>query len=108
MVVQIKGLPAGSLIIAEIGADSAFKGTKAEVGDLIVAVNGEKMTTADVLLDKIENGNVGDKLTISLCRINQNYEISEFDVTVTLVEDTGNTEEIVTTTTFDWNQFFGY
>lgn len=108
MVVQIKGLPAGSLIIAEIGSDSAFKGTKAEVGDLIVAVNGEKMTTADVLLDKIENGNVGDKLTITLCRINQNYEIDEFDVTVTLVEDTGNSEEMMTTTTFDWNQFFGY
>ncbi len=108
MVVQIKGLPAGSLIIAEIGTDSAFKGTKAEVGDLIVAVNGEKMTTADVLLDKIENGNVGDRLTITLCRINQNYEIDEFDVTVTLVEDTGNTEEMMTTTTFDWNQFFGY
>lgn len=108
MVVQIKGLPAGSLIIAEISQDSAFKGTKAEVGDLIVAVNGEDMTTADVLLDKIENGKVGDKLTITLCRINQNYEISEFDVTVTLVEDTGNTEEMITTTAFDWNQFFGY
>ncbi|MBQ8782407.1 MAG: serine protease [Clostridia bacterium] len=108
MVVQIKGLPAGSLIIAEISADSAFTGTKAEVGDLIIAVNGEDMTSADVLLDKIENGNVGDKLTLTLCRINQNYEISEFDVTVTLVEDTGNTEEMMTTTTFDWNQFFGY
>ena len=66
------------------------------------------MTTADVLLDKIENGNVGDKLTLTLCRINQNYEIDEFDVTVTLVEDTGTTEEMITTTTFDWNQFFGY
>ncbi len=108
MVVQIKGLPADSLIIVEINSDSAFNGTKAQVGDLIVAVNGEKMTSADVLLDKIENGNVGDKLTITLCRINQNYEIDEFDVTVTLVEDTGNTEEMMTTTAFDWNQFFGY
>lgn len=108
MVVQIKGLPSGSIIIAEIDSQSAFKGTKAEVGDLIVAVNGEDMTSADVLLDKIENGNVGDKLTLTLCRINQNYEIDEFDITVTLVEDTGVTEEAVTTTAFDWNQFFGY
>lgn len=108
MVVQIKGLPSGSLIIAEISSDSAFKGTKAEVGDLIIKVNGEDMDSADVLLDKIENGNVGDKLTLTLCRINQNYEISEFDVTVTLIEDTGSTQEEVTTTTFDWNQFFGY
>ncbi len=108
MVVQIKGLPSGSLIIAEIDADSAFKGTKAEVGDLIIKVNGEDMTSADILLDKIENGNVGDKLTITLCRINQNYEISEFDVTVTLIEDTGKTQSQVPTTTFSWDQFFGY
>ncbi len=108
MVVQIKGLPAGSLIIADIGNNSAFRGTKAEVGDLIIAVNGEDMDTADVLLDKIENGSIGDKLTITLCRINQNYEISQFDVTVTLVEDTGEKDEQPTTTTFDWDQFFGY
>lgn len=108
MVVQIKGLPSGSLIIAEIDPDGAFKGTKAQVGDLITAVNGEKMDSADVLLDKIEKGKVGDKLTITLCRINENYEINEFNVTVTLVEDTGVIKEKMTTTAFDWNQFFGY
>ena len=109
MVVQIKGLPSGSLIIAEISENSAFKGTKAEVGDLITAVNGEEMTSADVLLDKIENGHVGDKLKLTLCRINQNYEISEFDVTVTLIEDDGKAEETTTSAQmFDWSQFFGY
>lgn len=106
MVVQIKGLPSGSLIIAKINSDSAFKGTKAQVGDLITKVNGEEMKTADVLLDKIENGNVGDKLTLTLCRISENYEISEFDVTVTLIEDNGQIEE--ETTTSPWNSFFGY
>ncbi len=114
MIVQLKGLPSGSLIIAEISQGSAFEGTKAEVGDLIIKVNGEDMSSADVLLDKIENGNVGDKLTLTLCRINQNYEISEFDVTVTLVEDTGVTESSTQSSsqnsgnTFDWDQFFGY
>ena len=106
MVVQIKGLPSGSLIIAKINSDSAFTGTKAQVGDLIIKVNGEEMKTADVLLDKIENGNVGDKLTLTLCRISENYEISEFDVTVTLIEDNGQTE--TETTTSPWNSFFGY
>lgn len=106
MVVQIKGLPSGSLIIAKINSDSAFTGTKAQVGDLIIKVNGEEMKTADVLLDKIENGNVGDKLTLTLCRISENYEISEFDVTVTLIEDNGQTE--AETTTSPWNSFFGY
>ena len=66
------------------------------------------MDSSDVLLEKIEKGKVGDKLTLTLCRINQNYEISEFDVTVTLVEDTGSSEGTTTTTSaFDWNQFFG-
>ncbi len=113
MIVQLKGLPSGSLIIAEISQGSAFTGTKAEVGDLIIKVNGEDMVSADTLLDKIEKGNVGDKLTLTLCRINQNYEISEFDVTVTLVEDTGVVEPTkqsaqTPNSSFDWDQFFGY
>ncbi len=115
MIVQLKGLPSGSLIIAEISQGSAFTGTKAEVGDLIIKVNGENMDSADILLDKIENGKVGDKLTLTLCRINQNYEISEFDVTVTLVEDTGTIESSSKVSgsqtpgeSFDWDQFFGY
>lgn len=109
MVVQIKGLPSGSLIIAKINNESSLKGTKAQVGDLITKVNGEDMNSSDVLLDKIENGKVGDKLTLTLCRISENYEISEFDITITLIEDTGAAEEEITTTSsFDWNQFFGY
>lgn len=108
MVVQIKGLPSGSLVIAKISDDSSLKGSKAQVGDLITKVDGKDMDSSDVLLEKIEKGKVGDKLTLTLCRINQNYEISEFDVTVTLVEDTGSSEGTTTTTSaFDWNQFFG-
>lgn len=108
MVVQIKGLPSGSLVIAKISDDSSLKGSKAQVGDLITKVDGKDMDTSDVLLEKIENGKVGDKLTLTLCRIDQNYQISEFDVTVTLVEDTGSSEDTTTATSaFDWNQFFG-
>ena len=93
MIVQIKGLPAGSVIIASISEDSSFKDTKVQVGDMITAVNGEKMTSADVLLDKIEKGSVGDKLKLSICRINtRTYEISEFTVEVTLVEDKGSSK----------------
>ena len=93
MIVQIKGLPAGSVIIASIAEDSAFKDTSVQVGDMITAVNGEKMTSADVLLDKIEKGSVGDKLRLSICRINtRTYEISEFTVEITLVEDKGSSK----------------
>ena len=56
MIAQIKGLPAGTLIINEIGSDSSLADTEARQYDMIVAVNGEDLTTADVLLEKIDNG----------------------------------------------------
>ena len=105
MIVQIKGLPAGSLIIADINADSDLVNTDARVGDLIIAVNGKELTTADVLLEEIDNGKVGDTLTLTLCRISSNYQTSEFNVKVKLVEDTGNTASVNEQTTSS-DQFF--
>lgn len=91
MIVQIKGLPAGSLIIADINADSDLANSNAQVGDLITAVNGKELSTSEVLLEAIENSKVGDTLTLTLCRISSNYQTKEFNVKVKLVEDTGNT-----------------
>lgn len=105
MVVAIKGLPTGSLIITEISDDSSFVGTKAEKGDMIIAVNGKNMDKSDVLLDLIDKGAVGDTLTLTLCRVNsKTYATSTFDVTIKLVEDKGSkvttTEE--STNTYDY------
>lgn len=106
MIIKLKDLPAGSLIIREISPDSSLAKTDAAVYDLIIAVDGEKLDTADVLLDKIENGKVGDKLTLTLCRIvDDNYRIEEFDVTATLVEDTGTETQEQTTQNY-WEQYF--
>ena len=100
MVVSIKGLPQGSLVIAGISADSSLADTKAEVGDLIIAVNGKDMNDSSVLLDLIETGAVGDTLTLTLCRIeSRTYKTSTFDVTITLVEDKGTSAEEEETTT---------
>ena len=99
MVVSIKGLPQGSLVIAGISADSSLTNTKAEVGDLIIAVNGKDMDDSSVLLDLIDTGAVGDTLTLTLCRIEQRtYKTTTFDVTIKLVEDRGDTVEEPTTT----------
>lgn len=92
MVVQLKGLPAGSLIIGEIEDGSAFTGTQAQKYDLITAVNGKPMTTADVLLDAVEKGKVGDTLKLTIYRISNNYKVTTFDVEVKLIEDKGSTE----------------
>ncbi len=96
IIVSIKGLPRESIIIAEIPEGSALSGTQAQVGDLIIAVNGKKMDSSDVLLDLIDTGAVGDTLTLTLCRVqDRSYETTTFDVTVQLVEDKGS----ITTTT---------
>ncbi len=111
-IAQINGLPAGTLIINEISNDSSLYGTEARQYDMIIAVDGKKLTTADVLLEKIDNGKVGDTFTLTLCRVNNDYTITKFDVDVTLVEDKG-TPQTTTTTSPQVNPFedfygFGY
>ncbi|MEE1011898.1 MAG: trypsin-like peptidase domain-containing protein [Acutalibacteraceae bacterium] len=87
MIAQIKGLPAGTLIIDKISEDSSLANTQVRQNDMITAVNGKPLTNADVLLEKIDSGKVGDRMTLTICRVNSDYSINEFDVEVTLVED---------------------
>ncbi len=97
MIAQIKGLPAGTLIINEIDPDSSLANTKVRQYDMITAVNGKPLTTADVLLELIDGGKVGDKFTLSICRVNSNYTFEEFDVEITLIEDKSSSEPVTTT-----------
>ncbi len=90
MVVAIKDLPAGTLYINEISPDSDLAKTEARKGDLITAVNGKSLDTANVLLQLIDEGKVGDVLELTLCRIGRNYQVTEFKVKVKLVEDKGS------------------
>ncbi len=106
MIAQLKNLPAGTLIINEISADSSLAHTKAQRYDMIIAVNGKELTTADVLIGMIDNGKVGDKLTLTLCRVNSNYNVETFDVEATLVEDRGETPETTTQQVIDPFEYF--
>lgn len=100
LVVSIKGLPQGSLVIAGISQDSSLKNTDAQVGDLIIGVNGKAMDDSSVLLDLIDTGAVGDTLTLTLCRVeSRTYKTTTFDVTITLVEDKGSSKQEEETTT---------
>lgn len=87
IIVKTHNLPANSIIIEEImiGSDLANKDVKS--GDMIIAVNGKDMDNDNVLMEAIEDGKVGDELTLTICRVDSNYNISTFDVTVKLVED---------------------
>ena len=112
MLVGVKELPAGSLIIQSINADSSLVGKGVTVGDLITKVNGKELETSDMLPKLIEQSKVGDKLTLTICHFDKNYQMSEFDVEITLVEDKGETENIEESTTasdyYYWNPFGSY
>ncbi len=87
IIVKANKLPAGSVVIQDIMNGSDLLNTEVKEGDMIIAVNGKELDTYDVLLKVIENGKVGDVLTLTICRIDANYNISKFDVSVKLVED---------------------
>jgi serine protease Do len=102
MYASIKGLPAGTIIVYSISEDSAFKDTDVQKGDMITAVNGKDLETSSSLSEVVESSSVGDKLTLTIVRlnVNDNYSAETFDVTVTLVENRGDTtatEEETTT-----------
>lgn len=112
MLVGVKGLPAGSIVIQSINADSSLAGKGVEVGDLITKVNGEELETTDTLPKLVEKSKVGDKLKLTICHFDKNYQMKEFDVEITLVEDKGEVENITEPTTnpeyYNWNPFGGF
>lgn len=83
-------LPDGSIVIASIAESSDLKG-KAEIGDIIIAANGNDLDTTDVLLDIIKDATIGTEFTLTLCRVTEDGKITKtFDITVVLVEDIGD------------------
>ncbi|MDR0314727.1 MAG: S1C family serine protease [Oscillospiraceae bacterium] len=92
MVVQINGLPSGSIIIESIEPSSPLAKSDVKLGDIITAVNGKDMNTPNVLLDVIQSAKIGDTLSLSICRVNNDYSIKKFNVSVKLIEDKGSSE----------------
>lgn len=92
MIANRNKLPSGSVIIATIDDNSAFAGTEVKSGDIIIAANGNKLTSADVLLAIIEKAAPGDKLKLTMARVNNDYSVEKYEVEVTLIEDKGSAE----------------
>ncbi|MDR2524660.1 MAG: trypsin-like peptidase domain-containing protein [Oscillospiraceae bacterium] len=104
-VVRMRDLPTGSLIIAKIDSDSSFAGSSVQVNDIITHVNGEPLNKSEALPVKIQNSAVGDTLTLTVVRVSRSYDVQQFDVKITLVEDKGTAAE--STTEAPGIDFFG-
>ena len=91
VIAQIADLPKGSIVISSIAQNSSFSGTDIQAGDIITQVNGKDLETSDSLREVVDSASVGDKLTLTVCRVSANYEIQREQVEITLVEDKGDT-----------------
>ena len=108
-------LPYGSIVIAAMTEDSYLAKQGIKVGDIVTAVNGKPLDSTDILLEVIENSQVGDTITLSVCRLTNSGTLSnKFDATVKLIEDKGETaipqQEPQTTDPFSsyFGNGFGY
>ncbi len=102
-------IPYGSIVIASITETSDLQNQGIKVGDIITAVNGQSLDTTDILLEAIESSNVGDTLTVSVCRLNNSGSVStKFDAKIKLVEDKGENAIVQQEeTTNPFSSYFG-
>ena len=88
------GLPMG-FQIQEIDTDSAFKGTTAQAGDIIVAIDDQEVSGLSAIGNLLLSYKPGDLVTVRLHRPNAmgTGTGTEFEVTITLLEDKGETQK---------------
>lgn len=80
--------------IASIDADSAFSGTEAQVGDIITAIDGTTVTGLTDITNVLSGHKPGDEITVTLYRQGGRGNDITLDVTVTLLEDKGETQTV--------------
>lgn len=78
----------GTMVINEISENSDIKNQDVREYDMIVAVNGETMTSTDVITSVLSNSKPGDKIKLTIARI-ENNQIDTFDIECTLIESKG-------------------
>lgn len=64
------GLPAG-VIVSEIADDGALKGTGVKEGDIITAIDGEKISSFQDIYNILAQHKAGDKLKLSIYRVEE-------------------------------------
>lgn len=79
----------GTMVIQEIDAESSLSSSNLRQYDMIVAVNGETLTSTDVMTSFLSSSKPGDEVTLTIARINNN-SIEIFEVKCKLIESKGN------------------
>ncbi len=74
--------------IASIAEESDLKNTKAQVGDIITHVNGERVEGYSELRAALVQHEVGDSVTLTLIRLS-NYGVETVEVTCKLIANQG-------------------
>lgn len=79
----------GTMVIQEIDPESSLSSGKLRQYDMIVAVNGETLTSTDVMTSFLSSAKPGDEATLTVARINNN-SIEIFEIKCKLIESKGN------------------
>lgn len=79
----------GAMVINSIETDSDLANKDVKEYDMIVAVNGDVLTSTDILTSILSKSKPGDTVKLTMARI-ENNEIKTFDVECKLIEAKGN------------------
>ena len=75
----------GTMVIQEISSESDLKNQDLKQYDMIVAIDGETLTSVDVMTSALSKKKPGDTVTLSIARI-QNNSLKTFEVKCKLIE----------------------
>lgn len=78
----------GTMVINEVSSDSDLAEKDINEYDMIIAVNGETMTSTDVMTSILADSKPGDSVKLTIARI-QNNQINTFEVECKLIESKG-------------------
>ena len=78
----------GTMVINEVSSESDLEGKDINEYDMIIAVNGETMTSTDVMTSILADSKPGDSVKLTIARI-QNNQINTFEVECKLIESKG-------------------
>lgn len=78
----------GTMVINSVDDNSDLKNKDIKQYDMIVAVNGETMTSTDVMTSILADSKPGDTIKLTVARI-ENNEIKTFEVECKLIESKG-------------------